>query len=172
MLIEDVLRHASERGTARAIVAHDARWSYAELADRVDAMAAALARRGVTPGQTVALVFPNSSAFVLTLLALGRLGAIALPLGADLSDAEMQAAVDLAGARLVLGREEYTRATVESWSAEATARWQPPMVDPDAPFLRQITSGTSGARRARRANACAGDGRSRRIATRRRHRTG
>jgi long-chain acyl-CoA synthetase len=147
MLIEDVLRHASERGTARAIVAHDARWSYAELADRVDAMAAALARRGVTPGQTVALVFPNSSAFVLTLLALGRLGAIALPLGADLSDAEMQAAVDLAGARLVLGREEYTRATVESWSAEATARWQPPMVDPDAPFLRQITSGTSGARR-------------------------
>jgi len=147
MLIEDVLRHAGERGQAPALVAHGARWSYGELADRVDAMAAALARRGVTTGQTVALVLPNSSTFVLTLLALGRLGAIALPLGADLSDAEMRAAVDLAGAWLVLGREEYTRATIEGWSAEPTARWQPPRVDPNAPFLRQITSGTSGTRR-------------------------
>ena len=144
MLIGDVLRHASERGTSPAIVADDARWSYGALADRVDAMAAALARRGVGAGQTVALVFPNSSTFVLTLLALGRLGAIALPLGTEMSDAEIRTAVDFAGARLVLGRDAYTRAAVERWSAESTGRWRPPTVDPDAPFVRLITSGTSG----------------------------
>lgn len=147
MLIEDVLRHASERDKAPAVVADAVRWSYGELADRVDGMAAALARRGVGAGHTVGLAFPNSCMFVLTLLALGRLGAIALPLGADLSDAEIRTALVLAGARLVLGRDEYTREAIERWSVESRTRWRPPSVDPDAPFLRQITSGTSGTRR-------------------------
>lgn len=53
---------------------------YAEAVERYTHLAAALAARGVQAGDRVALRLPNGPLHVLTVLALGRLGAVAMPL--------------------------------------------------------------------------------------------
>lgn len=53
---------------------------YAELVERVTHLAAALAAQGVQAGERVAVRLPNGPLHVLTVLALARLGAVAMPL--------------------------------------------------------------------------------------------
>jgi acyl-CoA synthetase (AMP-forming)/AMP-acid ligase II len=50
--------------------------TFAEVDARVDAVVGALADLGVVPGQLVPVLLPNGSAFVVTSLALCRLGAV------------------------------------------------------------------------------------------------
>lgn len=56
------------------------RWTYAELADRVNRAALALHRMGVGHGDVVSVQLPNWSAFVVLVLACGRIGAVVNPL--------------------------------------------------------------------------------------------
>jgi long-chain acyl-CoA synthetase len=63
-----------------ALVFDGARIDYAEFARRVDAMVAQLVTRGVQRGDRVALLLGNRPAFALALLAVARLGAIAVPM--------------------------------------------------------------------------------------------
>lgn len=56
------------------------RWTYAELADRVNRAALALHRMGVGLGDVVSVQLPNWSAFVVLILACGRIGAVVNPL--------------------------------------------------------------------------------------------
>ena len=55
--------------------------TYAELSDRVARIAAGLAARGISAGDRVVLFLGNRSEFVVTLFALWRLGAVAVPVG-------------------------------------------------------------------------------------------
>ncbi|MEU2060470.1 non-ribosomal peptide synthase/polyketide synthase [Streptomyces sp. NPDC013455] len=54
-------------------------WSYRELADRADRLAAHLVRRGAGPEQVVALVLPRSMELIAAELAVARAGAAFLP---------------------------------------------------------------------------------------------
>ncbi|MFD7711537.1 amino acid adenylation domain-containing protein, partial [Streptomyces sp. NPDC059786] len=54
-------------------------WSYRELADRTERLAAALVRRGAGPDRTVALVLPRSLELIAAELAVARAGAAFLP---------------------------------------------------------------------------------------------
>jgi amino acid adenylation domain-containing protein/non-ribosomal peptide synthase protein (TIGR01720 family) len=65
------------------IVPGGTRLSYAELAARVDALAAVLAARGAAPGRTVAVCLPRTGDLLVTLLAVQRTGAAYLPLDPD-----------------------------------------------------------------------------------------
>lgn len=66
---------------AEAIVCGDRRWTYAQC-DGVSArLAAGLAARGVGAGDRVVMFIGNRAEFLFTLLALQRLGAIAVPVG-------------------------------------------------------------------------------------------
>lgn len=64
-----------------AIVCGERRWSYALCDADSAALAAGLARRGVRAGDRVILFVGNRAEFVIALLALQRLGAIAVPVG-------------------------------------------------------------------------------------------
>ncbi len=66
-------------------------WSYAELAARIDSIAAALAGAGAAPGDRVAWLGVNSAAMVATLFACARLGAIFTPLNWRLAPPEHHA---------------------------------------------------------------------------------
>ena len=55
--------------------------TYAELAENVSCMAAGLAARGIGQGDRVVLFLSNRAEFVVTLYALWRLGAVAVPVG-------------------------------------------------------------------------------------------
>jgi amino acid adenylation domain-containing protein/non-ribosomal peptide synthase protein (TIGR01720 family) len=69
---------------AVAVLAPDgAQLSYAELADRVEMLAAVLVGRGAGPGRTVAVCLPRDAGLLVTLLAVQRTGAAYLPLDPD-----------------------------------------------------------------------------------------
>jgi crotonobetaine/carnitine-CoA ligase len=62
--------------------------TYAEAIARAGAIARSLYARGLAPGERVALMAANSESYVLLLLALAKLGVIAVPVSPDLNAAE------------------------------------------------------------------------------------
>ncbi|MDN6380045.1 MAG: amino acid adenylation domain-containing protein, partial [Brevibacterium aurantiacum] len=66
-----------------ALVAEDTELSFAELGDRVHRYGRALSRRGIDPGQRVAIALPRSADAIIVPLAVLSIGAIAVPI--DLS---------------------------------------------------------------------------------------
>jgi D-alanine--poly(phosphoribitol) ligase subunit 1 len=82
-ILELVLRHASERSSSPALKDDDEALSYAELYDRVSAVASGLAALGVAPEDRVALLLPNSAAFVVVALACLWVGAVFVPLSTE-----------------------------------------------------------------------------------------
>jgi long-chain acyl-CoA synthetase len=86
---ELLARHARERGGK--IAYRDARTSvtYAALNDRTARLAGHLADLGIAPGETVAMLLPNSTDWVETCLASARAGAISVPISYDASEPEI-----------------------------------------------------------------------------------
>ncbi|HEY5831462.1 MAG TPA: AMP-binding protein [Hyphomicrobiaceae bacterium] len=81
-------------------------FTYAELSEQVQRMAAGLRRLGIGPGDVVAIYLPNIPEAAVALLAIPRIGAIVLPLfsgfGADavvtrLNDAKAKAVITVDG---------------------------------------------------------------------------
>jgi o-succinylbenzoate---CoA ligase len=78
------------------------RWTYAELEQETGRWVAALRRRGVGPGDRVALLATNQEGGVHLFHALGRLGAVLAPLNARLTRAELEPLVEEVTPRLTL----------------------------------------------------------------------
>ena len=76
--------------------------TFAETDRRVDALAAGLAALGVSRGQLVAVLLPNGADFVVTWLALCRLGAVATLVNTALRGPALAHALDLTTAGLVV----------------------------------------------------------------------
>jgi fatty-acyl-CoA synthase len=94
-----------------ALVFGDRRWSYAELDRDVHALAAGLSARGVGTGDVVALLGSNSAAYLLSCLAVSRLGAVFLPLNHRLHGDELEYLIGHAEASLMLAdASEWERA--------------------------------------------------------------
>jgi len=73
------------------IVAHDGtEYTYAELDDRVNRLANALAERGIGNGDKVALLAPNTHYFIETLYATNTLGAVFVPMNYRLTAGELE----------------------------------------------------------------------------------
>ena len=91
-------RAVAERPQAEALVAGAVRLTYAALNARAALLAGGLALRGVATGDRVALLLGNRVEFVTTLLAVLRLGAIAVPMGTRLQGPEVAYIVQHSGA--------------------------------------------------------------------------
>ncbi len=76
-LLEEAARSHPD-GTA--LVCQDERLSYAQLLERSAQLAAGMAEHGVALGDRVAMLMGNANEFVITLFAVARLGAVAVPL--------------------------------------------------------------------------------------------
>jgi long-chain acyl-CoA synthetase len=74
-------RARSMRAQHDAIVCEGRRWSYAEAGAAADRLAGAFAAEGIAAGERVLMLMGNRPEFLLVLLALQRLGAIAVPVG-------------------------------------------------------------------------------------------
>ncbi|MDF1602133.1 long-chain-fatty-acid--CoA ligase [Nocardioides sp. YIM 152315] len=160
--VNQVARHAVERADHAALVCEGRRTSWAELQDRVVALSGALARRGVAAGDRVAILMGNRSEYVEQLVAVNRLGAIAVPLNFRLSPGEVAYVLEDSGARLVFvddgtaatGREAVAQTshavTVVDGAAYDALLVEPgepaPLVDvaEEQPALIMYTSGTTG----------------------------
>ncbi|GAB0149416.1 hypothetical protein McPS_21560 [Marichromatium sp. PS1] len=88
---EQLRRWAVTQGERTALIAGDARLSYAALDARVDRLAAALHGRGIALGDRVLVQLPNDLPLVLTTLALLRLGAVPIMVMTALRERELAA---------------------------------------------------------------------------------
>jgi long-chain acyl-CoA synthetase len=156
-----LLAAAADRDPGRvALYDGDAAITYAEL-DRLAARTAGLLRaRGVGPGDRVALLLPNSAAFVASYHGALRLGAEVVPLNVVLRDVEVAARLESCTPRVVLTTAGRTRAlesvtrpgTAEPVDPAAAAECEPESeiaeVAAPATAVLLFTSGTTGDARA------------------------
>src|SRR3954451_13445702 len=102
----DLLRRSALRNPDKtAIVFGELRQSYAELDTTVNRTANALAARGVRQGDRVALFAHNSHGFVVTSLALARLGAIMVPINFMLGADEVRYILEHSGASAIIAED-------------------------------------------------------------------
>ncbi|WP_116245813.1 long-chain fatty acid--CoA ligase [Nocardiopsis sp. FIRDI 009] len=105
-------RRARSSPERTAIVHGERSFTYAELHERVNRLAAALRRLGVRRGDRVAYLGANHPALLETLFAAGTLGAVFVPLNTRLAVPELAYMLDDSGARvLVYGAERAEEAT-------------------------------------------------------------
>jgi acyl transferase domain-containing protein/acyl-CoA synthetase (AMP-forming)/AMP-acid ligase II len=136
---------ASAAGVAPdAVAVTDANtsWTWRQWQTDSQTLAAGLQRRGVQPGDVVAIRLPNGWEFLTAHIAVAAVGAVMLPLHMALGAADVRALLDRVEPVLVLD--------TETWApllAAGTGRKPDPVtVRPDMPLLVMPSSGTTSAR--------------------------
>ena len=163
-----VPRQAELSPNARALTFEGKTLTYRQLADRIDRLAEALKAGGVGSGDRVGFLGVNHPAFVETMFATCRLGAIYVPLNFRLTAAELNFIINDAGIRTIVADDDHKAVidevrpelVTERYIASESARpgWEdfedlisshepltdPVAVAPDDVALIMYTSGTTG----------------------------
>jgi o-succinylbenzoate---CoA ligase len=77
-------------------------WNFLQLDNLVDRLSVALQKQGVSQGDHVAVLLPNSLAFVTCVFSLIRLGAILVPLNIRLTPVELRTQITMSNSTLCL----------------------------------------------------------------------
>jgi fatty-acyl-CoA synthase len=85
-----------------AVVAPEGRVTFAELDERCDEIAGALAAAGLRPGDKVGILLPNGLRWLLAMLAAQRAGLVAVPINTWYRSSEIAHVIGTAGVRLVV----------------------------------------------------------------------
>ncbi len=137
--VASLLDHAADEPDRPSLVCNARRLTYGELAERVERLAAGLATRGIAPGDAVALAGGGVD-FALGFLAIGRAGAVAVPLNPALKPAEREFCLREARVRAVLG-DALTLADAFAAGRRAPA---PELPAPGADAVVQYSAGATG----------------------------
>ncbi len=152
---EMVARSARRDPDAPALAFEGERRTFGELEERSNRLAAALAARGVGPGDRVAMLQYNGIEFVEAFLGIQKAGACAVPVNFRLSREEVDYVLADSGARLVIADQELAPragevetlvvgpAYEEAIEAAAPERPEHEVRSEDLAFL-MYTSGTTG----------------------------
>ena len=141
--------HAQRRARAPALAWQGGGLTWGQLQERVQSTAHGLAQRGVKRGDVVAIQLPNSPEFVISYLAVCRLGAVLCTLHMPYRGAEIEALMRHGGARLAIcpaDRKELFGGKAICFSEiQQEKALEPPHPFPEAadPFLLLYTSGTT-----------------------------
>ena len=117
------------------------RLSYAEAEERSALLARQLLAAGVTKGDRVGMVYPNSLAFVVTWFALTRIGAVAVPLSTFSSGDELAELIVHADLSCLISIDRYLHNDYVARLAESVAGLAEsscPHQLSSAPFLREL----------------------------------
>ena len=135
--------------------------SYGQLRAKTDALALALQRAGLAPGDHVAIVFPNCFEFVISYFAVIKAGGVVIPVNPVLRPYEMSYILDHSDAKIIIYYKPVENTVRESikaidrelklFSSEDILKWaekstDPILVDRDPEDVAVImyTSGTTG----------------------------
>ncbi|HET9656894.1 MAG TPA: long-chain fatty acid--CoA ligase [Kineosporiaceae bacterium] len=148
-------RRARKTPRSVAMVSGDQQWTYAELESRVAALARGLAELGIGAGDRVGYLGPNHPTFLETLFALGRLGAVFVPLNTRLAAPELAYQLQDSGSRALVcsGSPAVADAAaglartvgLKHWIALPGALEQPPVEGALVAYEDLITGGSAGA---------------------------
>lgn len=108
-----VAANARYFGERAALASESGTHTYRDLDDQAARLACVLSKRGIREGDRVAYVGLNSPAFVLTMLAAFRIGAIYVPVNFRLAGPELAQVLSRSGAIAVIAEEGY-RAAVDA----------------------------------------------------------
>jgi fatty-acyl-CoA synthase len=114
-------KRADRSPRRRALTFEGATWTYGELQDRIDRLAAGLRAHGLNHGDRIAFLGFNQPAFLEVLFAASRLGAIFVPLNFRLTGAELSYIINDAGAHTIVADEPH-RAVLEGIRDELPCR--------------------------------------------------
>lgn len=170
--LQTLLADLARRGETPALIAVRGEtletWTFGRLADLAGRLASGLARAGLGPGEPVLLFAPNGPDWVVVRLALGALGALAVPVDDLSTPGEVAAVLRDSGCRwaftsqahlgalraaagegaldlVVLDGEPAPEEGARSWRALLADRAEPlPPVEAAAPAMLIYTSGTTG----------------------------
>ena len=157
MYITDYLaKHAAKTPDKLALVYGDKRYSWAELYEKVETVAAVIAKRVSSEIQAVvSILLPNSPEFLITYLGIIHAGHIAMPLDPNFKALEVQTVNDQMKPVLAISNLDYERCFRESDAMVlATDLIKQPAAKAPPQFLRSdpktqiasmlFTSGTTG----------------------------
>ncbi|MFK8078978.1 MAG: class I adenylate-forming enzyme family protein [Granulosicoccus sp.] len=99
IMFEETLRC---HGSGEALVSNDTRLSYTDLDSKVSVLAAGLHKNGINAGDRVAMLIGNRSEYLIVLLAVLRLGAIAVPVNIREQTPELTYILNHCGATLLI----------------------------------------------------------------------
>lgn len=106
---ELILSQGAKQGRKTALFVGDEKIRYGELLKRVDAFAGFLQSKGIREGDKVALFLRNSPEYIVTLFALSKLGAIAVPVNTFLKSEELRYILEDSGATLLVASSIYEK---------------------------------------------------------------
>src|SRR3954454_16296000 len=89
MLTDDLYANAEAHGSQAELVYGDERLTWAEVLDQVERLAQGFTASGIEAGDPVALLAPNSPAFVVSFLAITGMGAVVVPLNSQFKPDEL-----------------------------------------------------------------------------------
>ncbi|MBK8189122.1 MAG: AMP-binding protein [Vampirovibrionales bacterium] len=102
LLFEALRAKVAEHPDKTALIEDDARWTYAQVSQRVIKLSDTLAKQGLRAGDRVALMFLNQKEFLLGLFAALRLGLVVVPINIQLPPEDIAYVILNSGARLVM----------------------------------------------------------------------
>lgn len=108
-----VARNARHQGDSVVVRYPGGDLTYAQLDDKAARLANVLATGGVTDGDRVAYLGLNSPAFLVTMLAAFRIGAVFVPVNFRLAEPELRGVLNGSGATVIVCEEGH-RASVEA----------------------------------------------------------
>lgn len=137
--VQDALNRAAALAPdVEALVAPDGRLTFAELAERVARMRAALAAHGIGKGDHVGLCLGNSIAFEVLFLALGTLGAVSVPINTRLKADEIAYALRQSRVSCLFTADTLLNADFIATLREIAPGLETALPDPALPDLREI----------------------------------
>jgi fatty-acyl-CoA synthase len=113
-----------EFGDREALVDRSAgrRWTYAELAADVDALALGLLELGVSKGERVGIWAPNCAEWTLTQYATAKIGAILVNINPAYRTSELEFVLNQSGSRLLVAAEKLKTSDYAGMIAEVRPR--------------------------------------------------
>ena len=90
-----------------AVIDGDSRWTYAQFLDRCDRWSAVLQKLGISPGDRVAYLSPNTHAQLESFYAVPQIGAVLVPLNYRLTADDFVYLINHSGSRMVCADRDY-----------------------------------------------------------------
>ena len=110
--------HGTQQGSKIALFVGDEKISYSTLLDRVNTFAGYLSAKGIKKDNRVALFLRNSPEFLITLFALSKLGAVAVPINTFLKSEELSYILEDSGVMMLVASSIYQDIVLNSQASE------------------------------------------------------
>ncbi len=121
-LYEMLAAHARKRPRRPALLVGDTKISYERLQKKVDTLARFLELSDIRRGDRVAIFMQNSKEFVISLFAITKIGAVAVPVNTFLKSDEVAYILNDCGARMLMASSEQKGVVEPLWQSTAIER--------------------------------------------------